>query len=283
MNKHPTSGDDVAALPQPRRAASTSCPTSSRWRAVRRASRHRDGDERRFGRRRSAMFCAMVLDSLDGRVARMTNTQSAFGEQMDSLRHGLLRCRTGADRLRVGALGHGQAGAGSRLRLLRPAALRWRASTSTSAWSTSASSRACRARPRRRWWAGFIWLMDDNGYQGFRAEGRGWAGRRFSRLFGLTMVTNVPFYSFRTSAKRSGALHRDRRIALGFALAATSIRRPCCSALRGLRSVGLRCTPTASARAKRGRVIATSTDEPDEEGLHAEKPVLDCAPDMNVP
>ena len=27
----------------------------------------------------------MVLDSLDGRVARMTNTQSAFGEQMDSL------------------------------------------------------------------------------------------------------------------------------------------------------------------------------------------------------
>ena len=29
--------------------------------------------------------CAAVLDSLDGRVARMTNTQSAFGEQMDSL------------------------------------------------------------------------------------------------------------------------------------------------------------------------------------------------------
>jgi CDP-diacylglycerol--serine O-phosphatidyltransferase len=31
------------------------------------------------------MFCALVLDSLDGRVARMTNTQSAFGEQYDSL------------------------------------------------------------------------------------------------------------------------------------------------------------------------------------------------------
>jgi CDP-diacylglycerol--serine O-phosphatidyltransferase len=31
------------------------------------------------------IFCAVVLDSLDGRVARMTNTQSAFGEQMDSL------------------------------------------------------------------------------------------------------------------------------------------------------------------------------------------------------
>src|SRR3989475_6829339 len=31
------------------------------------------------------IFIAAVLDSLDGRVARMTNTQSAFGEQMDSL------------------------------------------------------------------------------------------------------------------------------------------------------------------------------------------------------
>jgi CDP-diacylglycerol--serine O-phosphatidyltransferase len=32
-----------------------------------------------------AVFVAMVLDSLDGRVARLTNTQSAFGEQYDSL------------------------------------------------------------------------------------------------------------------------------------------------------------------------------------------------------
>jgi len=32
-----------------------------------------------------AIFIAMVLDGLDGRVARMTNTQSAFGEQYDSM------------------------------------------------------------------------------------------------------------------------------------------------------------------------------------------------------
>ena len=32
-----------------------------------------------------ALFVAMLLDSLDGRVARLTNTQSAFGEQYDSL------------------------------------------------------------------------------------------------------------------------------------------------------------------------------------------------------
>ena len=32
-----------------------------------------------------AIFASMVLDGMDGRVARMTNTQSAFGEQYDSL------------------------------------------------------------------------------------------------------------------------------------------------------------------------------------------------------
>src|SRR5512133_761906 len=36
----------------------------------------------RFDLAAVGIFCAMVLDSLDGRVARMTNTQSAFGEQM---------------------------------------------------------------------------------------------------------------------------------------------------------------------------------------------------------
>jgi len=32
-----------------------------------------------------SVFIAALLDGLDGRVARLTNTQSAFGEQYDSL------------------------------------------------------------------------------------------------------------------------------------------------------------------------------------------------------
>ncbi len=32
-----------------------------------------------------AVFISMILDGMDGRVARMTNSQSAFGEQLDSL------------------------------------------------------------------------------------------------------------------------------------------------------------------------------------------------------
>lgn len=41
-----------------------------------------DGD---FARAAVAVFIAMVLDGLDGRVARLTNTQSAFGAEYDSL------------------------------------------------------------------------------------------------------------------------------------------------------------------------------------------------------
>ncbi|MEQ5803175.1 CDP-diacylglycerol--serine O-phosphatidyltransferase [Halomonas sp. H10-9-1] len=41
-----------------------------------------DGD---FGAASVAIFIAMVLDGLDGRVARLTNTQSAFGAEYDSL------------------------------------------------------------------------------------------------------------------------------------------------------------------------------------------------------
>src|SRR5450755_1394324 len=39
----------------------------------------------RFDKAAMAIFVAMVLDSLDGRVARLTHTQSDFGAEYDSL------------------------------------------------------------------------------------------------------------------------------------------------------------------------------------------------------
>ncbi|MCB1876314.1 MAG: CDP-diacylglycerol--serine O-phosphatidyltransferase [Chromatiales bacterium] len=39
----------------------------------------------RFNEAAIGVFVAMILDSLDGRVARLTNTQSAFGAEYDSL------------------------------------------------------------------------------------------------------------------------------------------------------------------------------------------------------
>src|SRR3954470_19717424 len=39
----------------------------------------------RFEQAAEAIFIAMILDGLDGRVARMTRTESAFGAEFDSL------------------------------------------------------------------------------------------------------------------------------------------------------------------------------------------------------
>ena len=51
---------------------------AARRRTARRAAKH-------FDRRRQAIGAAVFLDGLDGRIARMTNTTSDFGREMDSL------------------------------------------------------------------------------------------------------------------------------------------------------------------------------------------------------
>jgi CDP-diacylglycerol---serine O-phosphatidyltransferase len=43
------------------------------------------GMERHFDNAAIAIFIAMILDALDGRVARLTNTQTLFGAELDSL------------------------------------------------------------------------------------------------------------------------------------------------------------------------------------------------------
>ena len=97
-----------------------------------------------------AIFVAMVLDGMDGRVARLTNTQSAFGEQYDSLSDmtsfgvapALVMYEWILNDLgRWGWLAAFVYVAGPRCG--------WRASTPISPWSTSATSRACPARRRR--------------------------------------------------------------------------------------------------------------------------------------
>ena len=106
----------------------------------------------RFELAAAGVFCAMVLDSLDGRVARMTNTQSAFGEQMDSL----------SDMVSFGAApaliayewalkGIGRWGWIAAFVCAPALRCGWRASTSTQAPWTSAGSRACLRPPLQRW------------------------------------------------------------------------------------------------------------------------------------
>ena len=65
--------------------ASTCCRTCSPLPTFRRVLLDHHGDQRQFYVAAATVFVAMVLDSLDGRVARLTNTQSAFGAEYDSL------------------------------------------------------------------------------------------------------------------------------------------------------------------------------------------------------
>lgn len=90
------------------------------------------------------VFCAMVLDSLDGRVARMTHTQTAFGAQMDSLSD---MVSFGAARrwwLMPGGSKASGAGAGLLPSCTAPAPrCVWHVLTSTQRWSTRATFKAC--------------------------------------------------------------------------------------------------------------------------------------------
>ena len=108
-----------------------------------------------------AIFIAMVLDGLDGRVARMTHTQSAFGAEYDSLSD---MVSFGVAPALASALHCDWRDSTPRLTLNRAnrnaSALHcdWRDSTPRlTLAATSVFFRACRARRLRHWlpdWSG---------------------------------------------------------------------------------------------------------------------------------
>ena len=225
----------------------------------------------RFEQSVYGVFCAMVLDSLDGRVARMTNTQSTFGEQMDSL----------SDMVSFGAApalivyewalkGMGKLGWIAAFVYCSCTALRLaRFNTNL----TVVDKRFFQGLPSPAAAAlvmGFIWVMDDQGFKGGReGEWLAWTAFALTLYSGLTMVTNVPFYSFKdVSFKRTVPFIVIVAIALAIAL--INVHPPI--VLFALFCVyGLSGYAVYAWKRKKGRpvsVIATSTDEPDEEGLH---------------
>ena len=155
----------------------------------------------RFVHSAVAIFLAMVLDSLDGRVARMTNTQSAFGEQFDSL----------SDMVSFGAApalimyewtlrGLGKWGwlaafvycAGAALRLAR---FNTNIGVVDKRYFQGLPSPAAAALV-----VGLVWVATDlretRWITATRAD-LAWVAWAFTVYAGLTMVSNVPFYSFK--------------------------------------------------------------------------------------
>jgi CDP-diacylglycerol--serine O-phosphatidyltransferase len=170
-----------------------------------------------------AIFVAMVLDSLDGRVARLTNTQSAFGEQYDSM----------SDMVSFGAApalvvyewslrGMGKLGwlaafvyvAGAALRLARFNA---NIGVVDKRYFQGLPSPAAAALV-----AGLVWIATDlRETRWIDATGRDlhWLAWVFTVYAGVTMVSNAPFYSFKTiDLKRSVPYMAVPLIVLAFVL-----------------------------------------------------------------
>jgi CDP-diacylglycerol--serine O-phosphatidyltransferase len=221
----------------------------------------------RFENAAVGVFCAMVLDSLDGRIARMTNTQSAFGEQMDSLSDMVSFGAAPALIVYVWALGSlGRWGWIAAFVYCACAALRLaRFNVNT----TVVDKRFFQGLPSpaaAALVAGFIWLMTDAGIDG---EDVRWYAFALTLYAGLTMVTNVPFYSFKdVQMKRSVPFAVIVLIALGIAV--INIDPPI--VMFGLFIVyglsGYAVYAWRKAKGQQTSVISTSTDEPDERGLH---------------
>ena len=171
----------------------------------------------RFENAAIGVFCAMVLDSLDGRIARMTNTQSAFGEQMDSLADMVSFGAAPALIVYVWALSSlGRWGWIGAFVYCACAALRLARFNVNTAVVDKRFFQGLPSPAAAALVAGFIWLMTDAGIDGQDVR---WYAFALTLYSGLTMVTNVPFYSFKdVQMKKSVPFAVIVLIALGIAV-----------------------------------------------------------------
>ena len=142
-----------------------------------------------------AIFAAMVLDGMDGRVARLTNTQSAFGEQFDSLSDmtsfGVAPALVMYEWILKDLGRWGWAGAfvycaGAALRLARFNANLGVVDKRFFQGLPSPASAALIA--------GFVWLAIDNKFP-IREAWLPWVAFGLTVYAGFTMVSSAPFYS----------------------------------------------------------------------------------------
>jgi CDP-diacylglycerol--serine O-phosphatidyltransferase len=221
----------------------------------------------RFEMAAIGVFCAMVLDSLDGRVARMTNTQSAFGEQMDSL----------ADMVSFGAApalisyewalkGVGRWGWVAAFVYISCAALRLARFNVNTAVVDRRFFQGLPSPAAAALVMGFIWLMNDMGYKGAEVV---WPMFCMCLYSGLTMVTNVPFYSFK-DVQMKKSVPFAVIVMLALVIAVINIHPPIVlfSLFMFYGISGYALYAWRRTQGLQTSVISTSTDEPDEQGLH---------------
>jgi len=221
----------------------------------------------RFDLAALGVFCAMVLDGLDGRIARMTNTQSAFGEQMDSL----------ADMVSFGAApaliayewalrGLGRWGWIAAFVYCACAALRLARFNVNTAVVDKRFFQGLPSPAAAALVVGFLWLMIELEVSGPTVA---WPMFVMCLYAGLTMVSNVPFYSFKDLQMRR-SVPFVVIVLIVLAIGVVNIHPP--TILFGAFMVyglsGYAVYSWRKARGLRTSVISMSTEEPEEKGLH---------------
>ena len=221
----------------------------------------------RFDQAAVGIFCAMVLDSLDGRVARMTNTQSAFGEQMDSLSDMVSFGAAPALISYVWALKDvGRWGWLASFVYCACAALRLARFNVNTAVVDKRYFQGLPSPAAAALVAGFIWLCTDLGVKGAAVA---WPMFFLALYAGLTMVTNVPFYSFKDiGLKKTVPFVVIVLIALGITVIASDPPTVMFGVFVMYGLSGYVIYAWRKAKGVQTSVISMSTDEPDERGLH---------------
>ena len=149
----------------------------------------------RFEMAAIGIFCAAVLDSLDGRIARMTNTQSAFGEQMDSLCDMVSFGLAPALIVYEWALkGLGKFGWIAAFVYCAAAALRLARFNTNIGVVDKRFFQGLPSPAAAALVAGFVWLAIDNKFH-IKDAWMPWVAFGFTVYAGLTMVSSAPFYS----------------------------------------------------------------------------------------
>lgn len=176
----------------------------------------------RFEHAAVAIFIAMVLDGLDGRVARMTHTQSAFGAEYDSLSDMVSFGVAPALVIYEFALqGMGKLGwiaafvycAGAALRLAR-------FNTQLDVVTDKRFFQGLPSPSAAALIAGFVWVMVEYGVAGQDVR---WLATAIALFGGLTMVSNLRFYSGKEiNLRRSVPFFVILLIVLAFILVSTS-------------------------------------------------------------
>src|SRR5690625_2345810 len=156
----------------------------------------------RFGAACIAIFVAAVLDGIDGRVARLTNTQSDFGVQYDSLADlisfgmapALVMYHWALLDLRVDGVALGRMGWLAAFLYAACAALRLARFNSQVAqvdkrWFVGLASPAAAGLM-----ASFVWTADSLGADGYDMR---WAALAITVVAGLLMVSRIRYSSFK--------------------------------------------------------------------------------------